>query len=243
MEQDIVMTFLSSKLLGIAATAVMLFSLPLLSTSAEAHKRGSLCRFQAIDSQGNLRTRLTRCHHLPTRFQRRPQVGFTLYFGPSGYYFSNRRPGVRYNEEQVCLVTFFERNQVSGGADADVEQARLLPKSVAVRRDRPNDRNRIFTYGSQQKTRQTCNYLDNLDNDNAGNDGEDNNNQDLVCLVTFFDNSQVSAGADATVEQAQLLPRDVAERRDGPDDRNRIFEYGSQQKTRETCNYLDGLNN
>ena len=217
------MTFLSSKLIGIAATAVMLFSLPLLSTAAEAHQQGSLCRYQVTDSQGYVKTRVARCHHLPTRPPKRP-----------------RDP---YSEEQVCFVTFFERSQVSGGADADVEQARLFPKSVAVRRDRPNDRNRIFTYGSQQKTRQTCNYLDNLDNDNAGNDDEDNNNQDLVCLVTFFDSSQVGAGADATVERATLLPRDVAERRDGPDDRNRIFEYGSQQKTRETCSYLDGLNN
>lgn len=232
-----------SKLIGIAATAATLFSLPLLSTSAEAHRNGPLCRYNAVDSQGYLKSKLTRCHHLPKRFQRRPQLGFTLYFGPNGFYFSDRRRRDNYNEQQVCFVTFFERGQVSGGADADVEQARLLPRSVAERRDRPNDRNRIFTYGSRQKTRQTCDYLDNLDNDNAGNDDGNDNNQNLVCLVTFFDKSQVSAGADATVEQARLLPRDLAERRDSPDDRNRIFEYGSQQKTRDTCNYLDGLNN
>lgn len=29
----------------------------------------------------------------------------------------------------------------------------------------------------------------------------------------------------------------------GPNDRNRIFVYGSNQETRETCRYLDGINN
>ncbi len=237
------MTLLFNKLLGVAATAATLLTLPVLSTSAEAHKQGSLCRYQAIDAQGYLRTKVTRCHHLPSRFQKRPKVGFTLYYGSGGYYFSNRRPGSGYGEPMVCFVTFFERSQVSGGADADVEQARLLPRSVAIRRDAPNDRNRIFTYGSPEKTRRTCNYLDNLENDNADNGQDGDNEEDKVCLVTFFERSQVEAGADATVDRAQLLPRSVAQRRDGPDDRNRIFEYGSQQKTSDTCNYLDDLNN
>ncbi len=243
------MNYISPKLISIAATVAVLFTSPFLNTSAEAHRRGSLCRYQAVDSFGHIRKRVTYCHHLPSRFQKRAQLGFTLFFGPGGFYFGDRyRQGNGGGGEQlVCLVTFFERGQVSGGADADVEQARTLPRSEAERRDRPNDRNRIFTYGNNKKTRQTCNYLDQLNNDNSandvGNNGNGNNNQGLVCFVTFFDKSQVSAGADATVEQAQLLPRSVAERRDGPDDRNRIFEYGSSQKTRDTCAYLDGLNN
>ena len=244
------MTYLNAKLISIAATAAVLFTSPILNTSAEAHKRGSVCRYQAVDSYGHIRNRVTYCHHLPQRFQRRVPPGFTLFFGPGGFYFGDRsHQGNRGGggEELVCLVSFFNRSQVNGGADGDVEQARILPRSVAEQLDGPNDRNRIFTYGSNQKTRQTCNYLDNLNNHNSGsstgNDGNGNNNQDVVCLVTFFDKSQVNAGADANVERAQLLPRNVAEQRDGPDDRNRIFEYGNSQKTRDTCSYLDGLNN
>ena len=68
-------------------------------------------------------------------------------------------------DKLVCLVTFFRRSQVAGGADANVERARVLPLRVARRLDRPNDHNRIFVYGSNQKTRQTCRYLNNLNND------------------------------------------------------------------------------
>ena len=62
-------------------------------------------------------------------------------------------------------------------------------------------------------------------------------------LVTFFSPDQVDGGADANVERARLLPRSVAESLDGPDDRNRIFVYGNNQKTDETCRYLNGINN
>lgn len=137
----------------------------------------------------------------------------------------------------VCLVTFFRRDQVNAGADADVQRAQVLPRRIAQRYDRPNDRNRIFVYGSSQKTRQTCGYLNNLNNQ------QQPNNQDSVCLVTFFNQDQVNGGADADVQRAQFLPRRIAEQRDAPDDRKRIFEYGSNQKTRETCRYLDGINN
>lgn len=149
----------------------------------------------------------------------------------------------------ACLVTFFSRDQVNGGADADVERARLLPRQVAENMDGPNDRNRIFVYGSNQKTRETCRYLDGLNNQyQGGNQVPDNNppsdnNDERVCLVTFFTFDQVSGGADADVERARLLPRQVAESRDSPNDRNRIFVYGSNQKTEETCRYLNGINN
>ncbi len=148
-------------------------------------------------------------------------------------------------QQLVCLVTFFRRDQVAGGADADVERARVLPRRVAERLDRPGDRNRIFTYGSNRKTRETCDYLNNLDNsNNGGGMGSGNGNgNEPVCLVTFFDPDQVAGGADADVERARVLPRRVAEDRDGPNDRNRIFTYGSPQKTAQTCDYLDNLNN
>ena len=153
------------------------------------------------------------------------------------------------NQELVCLVTFFSRDQVSGGADADVQRAQLLPRRIAESMDGPNDRNRIFVYGSNQKTRQTCRYLDGLNNQDQGDNQDQGGNQDpgsnpeRVCLVTFFTRDQVSGGADANVERARVLPRRVAESMDGPDDRNRIFVYGSNQKTEETCRYLNGINN
>ena len=66
--------------------------------------------------------------------------------------------------------------------------------------------------------------------------------EELVCLVTFFDRADVEAGADANVERARVLPRSEAERRDGPNDRQAIFDYGTDRQTRETCAYLDKLN-
>ena len=146
-------------------------------------------------------------------------------------------------------MTFFRRDQVNGGADADVERARLMPRQVAEYLVGQSNRSRIFVYGSNQKTRETCRYLANLDNQNQSDNQNQNDNQDpstsqeRVCLVTFFTPDQVSAGADADVERAHLLPRRVAESLDGPDDRNRIFVYGTPQKTEETCRYLNGINN
>lgn len=66
--------------------------------------------------------------------------------------------------------------------------------------------------------------------------------EELVCLVTFFDAGDVAAGADADVERARVLLRSEAERRDGPNDRQAIFDYGTDRQTRETCEYLDNLN-
>jgi hypothetical protein len=234
------MKMLNLGLAGVVAAALISLATPLMSTTVEAHPRGPLCQFQSVDSNGYVRNRVKYCHHLPPQFRQRPQPGFTLYFGSGGFYFGDRS-GQRNGRgrDSVCLVTFFDRNQVSGGADADVERAQLLPRQVAERRVRQSDRSRIFEYGSSQKTRETCHYLANLNN--ASNNG--GGGQASVCLVTFFDRSQVSGGADADVERAQLLPRSVAERGVAQNDRNRIFEYGSNQKTSDTCRYLNGINN
>ena len=234
---------------GLATAALLLLVAPTLTPTAEAHKRGPLCRYLAIDSSGYARPKVTYCHHLPIRYQHRPpRANFSLYFGPGGFYYGNRvPPGVDQGQNLVCLVTFFDRSQVSAGADANVEQARLLPRSVAERRVAANDRSRIFEYGSVRKTQETCRYLDGLNNVNhsgsGGVNGGGGGGQDLVCLVTFFDRSQVAAGADANVEEARILPRSTAERRVASNDRNRIFEYGSAQKTHDTCQYLNSLNN
>ena len=48
--------------------------------------------------------------------------------------------------------------------------------------------------------------------------------------------------ADANVQRARVMSRAEAERRDGPNDRQAIFDYGTNRQTRETCNYLDQLN-
>ncbi len=68
------------------------------------------------------------------------------------------------------------------------------------------------------------------------------NRADLVCLVTFQRPSQVAAGRDADVVRARVMPRSQAERIDRPNDRLGIFDYGTNQQTRETCRYLDRLN-
>lgn len=227
----------------VALTAV--FAAPTLPSTAVAHPVGEVCRFQVVDPDGDVRRGSDYCHHLPDEFQDEARPGMNLYFNPgSGYYFDDQ-PRIRragYGQQQVCLVTFFRRSQVAGGADVNVQKARLLPRRVAERLDRPGDRNRIFVYGSERKTRQTCRYLDRLNNDDQGYGGPDRDEQ-LVCLVTFFEEDQVQGGADADVERARLLPSSQAQRLDRPGDRNRIFSYGSPQKTRETCRYLDGINN
>lgn len=66
--------------------------------------------------------------------------------------------------------------------------------------------------------------------------------RDLVCLVTFYNRSDVAGGADADVERAQVMSRAEAESRDGPNDRRGIFDYGTNRQTRETCDYLDDIN-
>ena len=79
---------------------------------------------------------------------------------------------------------------------------------------------------------------------NGGNGGPGNggNHEKLVCYVTFFNASQVAAGADANVESAQVMPQSQAQAIDQPNDRSAIFDYGSDQQTISTCNYLDHLN-
>lgn len=93
--------------------------------------------------------------------RRAPSVSFSFSFGRGGDFSMG---GGGDSQELVCLVTFFSRDQVAGGADADVERARVLPRQVAERRDRPNDRRRIFDYGTNQQTRETCRYLNSINN-------------------------------------------------------------------------------
>lgn len=91
----------------------------------------------------------------------RPNVSFSFSFG-RGNGFSIGRPVQGGSRDLVCLVTFFDRSQVEAGRDADVQRARVMTRAQAERIDRPNDRNGIFDYGTNQQTRETCNYLDRL---------------------------------------------------------------------------------
>lgn len=67
--------------------------------------------------------------------------------------------------------------------------------------------------------------------------------EELVCLVTFFDESDVARGADDDVESAELMRRSEAEDIDRPRDRRAIFDYGSDRENRQTCEYLNSINN
>ena len=149
---------------AVAAAVLAIGAAPAMTTTAEAHQRGDVCRYQSIDRNGNVRTSTDYCHHLPSQYRQAPRTGFTLYFDFADGFYVDRQPrrvrGDR--QEQVCLVTFFKRSQVAGGADANVQRAQILPRRQAERLDGPNDRQRIFDYGSDRKTRQTCRYLDRL---------------------------------------------------------------------------------
>lgn len=103
----------------------------------------------------------------PASRRMRPDISFSIIiggggFGGGGFGGGGGGGGGGPREELVCLVTFFERDDVAAGRDADVERARVLPRSEAERRDGPNDRQAIFDYGTDRQTRETCEYLDNL---------------------------------------------------------------------------------
>lgn len=93
----------------------------------------------------------------------RPNLSFSIIIGGGGFGgFPDDDNGRPPREDLVCLVTFFNEEDVAAGADADVDSARVLPRSEAEARDRPNDRRAIFDYGTNRQTRETCEYLDNL---------------------------------------------------------------------------------
>jgi hypothetical protein len=98
----------------------------------------------------------------PSSRRMRPNISFSIIIGGGGGFRGGDGGGGGQREELVCLVTFFERDDVAAGRDADVERARVLPRSEAERRDGPNDRQAIFDYGTDRQTRETCEYLDNL---------------------------------------------------------------------------------
>ena len=153
-------------IMGLGALAAV--ALPGLTvTEANAHAKGPMCSYQSIDRDGDLRREQKRCHHLPQQFQNKPRSGLTLYFSfGDGFYVDSRPRNVNAGrgQEQVCLVTFYKRNQVAAGADVNVQRATVLPIREAKRRDGPNDRNRIFDYGTNRQTRETCRYLDRINN-------------------------------------------------------------------------------
>lgn len=90
-----------------------------------------------------------------------PNVTFSFSFG-RGDGFSIGTPRRGAPRDLVCLVTFFNRGDVAGGADANVQRAEVMSRARAERIDRPNDRRAIFDYGTNRQTRETCNYLDRL---------------------------------------------------------------------------------
>lgn len=63
---------------------------------------------------------------------------------------------------------------------------------------------------------------------------------ELVCLVTFNRRADLKAGRDRDVASAELLWMRDAERYDGPNDRNVIYDYGSDRQTAQTCRRLNG---
>lgn len=89
----------------------------------------------------------------------RPNISFSIIIGGGS---SGGGSGGGPREELACLVTFFSAADVEAGADADVESARVLPRSEAERLDRPGDRRGVFDYGTDRQTIETCNYLDDL---------------------------------------------------------------------------------
>ena len=152
---------------ALAAIGAVVLTSPLLISAASAHPVGERCYFQRIDEDGIVRNGSDYCHHVPGQYRERPRAGFYLYFNPGSGYYYDRRPRMSYaggRQEQVCLVTFFKRSQVAAGADVTVQRAQVLPLHVARRLDGPNDRRRIFDYGSNRKTRETCRYLNNINN-------------------------------------------------------------------------------
>lgn len=158
---------MKSLIKAFVAIEFAILGFPFLAAPAAAHSVGEKCYFQRIDENGIVRNRFDRCHHLPSRFRERPQSGFSLFFDfGNGWYYGNRPGGIGSggNRNGVCLVTFFKRSQAEAGADVNVKRARYLSLREAQRIDGPNDRNRIFDYGSNKTTRATCRTLNNINN-------------------------------------------------------------------------------
>ena len=152
-------------ILGMTALAATALAVPALTATAEAHPRGERCYYQYIDRDHVVRTRSDYCHHLPWQFRAKPRSGFSLFFDfGDGWYYGRGPRSTPRGQDQVCLVTFFKKSQVEAGADVNVERARVLPRHVARRMDGPNDRQRIFDYGTNKQTRETCRYLNNINN-------------------------------------------------------------------------------
>lgn len=154
-----------SSLIMAAATAA-LFSAPLFASTASAHAVGERCYYQRVDEDGFVRSTSQRCHHIPSRFRHGGHSGFSLFFdlGGGGWYYDHAPRRWAHGQNLVCLVTFFRRSDVAGGADVNVQRARLMSRAAANRIDGPNDRHRIFDYGTNQQTRRTCRYLNNINN-------------------------------------------------------------------------------
>jgi hypothetical protein len=151
--------------LGLAALAVTAVAVPALTATAEAHPHGERCYYQYVDRDHVVRTRSDYCHHLPGQYRAKPRSGLSLFFDfGDGWYYGRGPRFMPRGQDQVCLVTFFKKSQVEAGADANVERARVLPRHVAKRLDGPNDRQRIFDYGTNQQTRETCRYLNSINN-------------------------------------------------------------------------------
>ena len=199
-------------------------------------------------------------------------AGFSFNFG-QGYVhngvelqFSNGR-----FENNYCLSSSEIRSQLRANGYRDVSIVRTLKRNLVLAVGRKDthwyqlvvnacngnvDQQRVrrsangsfsfsFTFGNGSYAEGNGNGHGNGNGQGGGSDHGNGgaNHEELVCLVTFFDASQVQAGADSDVESARVLPRSRAQALDRPNDRRGIFDYGTEQQTISTCDYLDNLNN
>jgi hypothetical protein len=67
--------------------------------------------------------------------------------------------------------------------------------------------------------------------------------EELVCLVTYYDASDVQRGNEDDIESAELMRRSEAEDIDRPRDARTIFDYDSDREARQNCEYLNSINN
>jgi len=156
-------------------------------------------------------------------------------------------------ENNYCLSSSEIRSQLRAAGFRDVRIVKSLKRNLVLAVGRKGSQwyqlvvNACDGSVDQQRIRRSSNGSFSFSltfGGNGGGQGNGGGNQEeLVCLVTFFDASQVQAGADADVESARVLPRSRAEALDRPNDRRAIFDYGTDQQTISTCDYLNNLNN
>ncbi len=67
--------------------------------------------------------------------------------------------------------------------------------------------------------------------------------EELVCLVTYYDERSAAYEDEDEIQSAELMRRSEAQDLDRPRDRRVIMRFDTDREARNTCEYLNSINN